>query len=1255
MRTFSHLSRALLGTLSTSLVLVAAQAQTLSQTPLLTQKGSVEPNLVVSLDTSGSMEAQFMFRYGGIEHGYGRAGPNNLSQNTINNGATSDATNVAAGMLATCPGTRTISIPCAYNKPPSDRYWLLSPDVNSLTYDPRIRYKPRVDSTGTADASGSTAVSAAAITTSTTSFFVYFYKNGLGQSVIWPGTGNDPLNLGSYFNGYKPVQSLLVSGADPNLTYPQKVATGKGPFPRFLNRTDCNGGTPTGGSCSLAEERLNYATWKRYHSNRIDLAKTGLGWAFDQIGPTLRLGWGTIADMDGGNLNKGVSLLTPAHKALFYTWLYSKGASGGTPNLDAVDTMGKYFSRSDNKGPWANTPDASSTGSATLSNTDAGDNRATRKAHLSCRRSYGMLITDGYYSSGAGFTGDADDTASATITNQTSGGTPSSYTYNGNTRPYKGGGSNTLADVAMKYWVNDLRPGLTSDSGNDGIDNTVPVIKDTVVAGVVTNRGNESFWQNMSFYGVGLGVYGTLAQTEAVLNNIRNNVANTNNAGTSVTGWPTAAANAEESMDDMWHATVNGRGRMLSAKNSDTLSDGVESMLADINKVTDSQAGVATSTPSLDTNTRKYSPLYTTGSWTGNIIASELRTTNATVECIAWKINDTVTAEDVAPACAGFTTNGIPAAASRNIYAWNGSGYGDFNSSNTYVKSNVVGGSNALLIDYLRGDQTNEDTSTATKLFRTRTTLLGDIVNSTPTFIQGRLDMGYRNLPTGANGQASYAAFLAQKAARTEGVLFAGANDGMLHGFRDTTGAEVFAFVPKAVMPKMDLLSKRSYNHQYYVDGPTVEADACLGTNGQANKNCTVSEWKNLLLGTLGAGGKSVYAIDVTTLTPSASMGMGASNILWEITTATTGYANLGHIFTEIQTGVTAGGQWVAVFGNGHYSADGVARLYVADLATGTLLKEVSTGVGSGNGLSGPTLVLDSNQRIIGAYAGDLKGNMWKFDLSSTSSVNWQLGLTGSALFAPASGKAITAPPAIVNHPNGGRVVTFGTGKFFDTQDTGAASIASTQTFYGIWDSVAFGDPLPATPVGVVQTDVSNLVQQTTVTATGTYVTTNNNQTTQTVNFTGFTQSKNAINWATKRGWYMNMHYAGERQVYRMKQLFGPASRVYVAGSLIPAATTNACAASQSGSGNAYLFDLLTGGAYDFDLSTPGPDPFPPQPPVPPSPICTTGGPCYLVKPDERNCGTLCNPDKVEFQCGAATGTSCATGIKRSWRQLFMR
>jgi type IV pilus assembly protein PilY1 len=1347
------LTKPLVGLLSTAFLLMTAQAQTLSESPLLTKTAPVSPNLLLILDDSGSMNGQYLYQYGGTGGGYGMPGPGNGTGQSV----------------ANCPNTLTIDITCSYNTtaisitssnptPPtwqsgtsytqnafvlgsdnkvyqcqeatgctannnptvtpatpntwssttsyvrnntvlyspdghvyicnsskgcgssrvpgdssrwddlglladylnaitqwsspgiplatytssasgstgSGRFWVLSPDVNRITYDPRVRYRTRPTGVGTATTTAATPNAAE-------SFYVFFYGNGgtvtTKKSQVWDGTMTygDPATYGSYFAPYTSAAqatnatSGLAPGATTGLSYPQCVgpctnvpsslARSSGNFPKFAARSDCAGNV-----CTLAEEQQNYATWKKFHSNRMDLAKTGIGYAFQDVNSGMRLGWTQINDLDSnptdlGPDGAGVTALTPANKAIFYKWLYSREPGSGTPSRDALIAAGKYFSRSDNFGPWSDDPLVTSKGLATLTANTTTDTLALRAKHKTCRRSYSMLVTDGYYNGND--TGKDDvDYKSATLSGIDQNGAPLTFTYDGKTMPYaaesKNGG--TLADIAMKYWITDLRPDLTNN--------------------VKPTKTNESFWQNMGFYAVGLGIDGTLVQSQATLN--------------ALTAWPDppAKGNTPTTIDDMWHATINARGNMLTARNADALSDAVESMLAQINQVTDSQSGVAASTASLISGTRKYSPLYTTGTWVGNIVASNLDPTSAVDTCIAWQTTGAViTGPKVAPACATYSTNGIPTHTSRNIVSWDGSGYGAFNASNSFVQANVVGGNTATLIDYLRGDQSREDGVTVPDLYRTRSSLLGDIVNSTPSFVKGALDAGYASLPTGTLGQAGYTAFLAAKAARTEGVLFAGANDGMLHAFRDSTGGEAFAFVPKAVMPKLHRLASRTYEHTFYVDGPTTEADACLGV---ANKNCSASEWKNLLLGSLGAGGKEVFALDVTTLTPSATMGLGAANILWEITTGTTGFANLGYTISEIQSGVTTDGRWVAVFGNGYYGADGKAHLYVADLTTGALIADFDTASGSTtamNGLSGPVLARNANMQIIGAYAGDLNGNMWKFNLDSSCLTTTAPSGCTDRLFAPTAGKPITAPPYIVTHPNGGRVVNFGTGKFIDTED---ATNTTQQTLYGMWDSVAFG----ASMTGITQTGTSLLqVQTVTGPTTGTYVATNANGTTYTATFSGYKQSKNAIDWTTQRGWYMNIPFSGERLVFGMANVYNIASsRLILANTLSPSSSTDPCTTAQPGGGHSYIFDGLTGGRPDKDVYLGCPEcSIAETQPVPAVPICNSTQ-CFSLNPTEPNCKENCFPPPIEKLCGAQTFACASSGaIKRTWRQIFMR
>lgn len=1148
-------------------------------------------------------------------------------------------------------------------------FWAVSPDINRIYYDPRIRYKVRV-------------TSVAGVLTTTPpptpdKFNVFLYKNSAGAPAVWGGTAAepDPKLIGSYFAPYTPATSVLATGADTGLTYPRCIgptcptteANRSGPFPKFTARTDC-----AGSGCTLLEEQQNYANWEKYHSNRLDLAKTGLGYAFENMTGTLRLGWGSISELGNGAPNadlgasgSGVGLLTQTRKNAFYTWLYSQDATSSTPLRKALITVGEYYKRADNKGPWAKDADLDPTskGTSTLATTTT-DTTTLRAAHATCRRSYAMMTTDGYYNDSSLSIGNVDATSITNITGETPAGSALTFSYGGTTKPYADATSNTLADVAMKYWITDLRTDLKNN--------------------VQQSTTNPSFWQNMGFYGVGLGIFGTIPQTQATLDAIT--------AGTKLWPAPPSSGNNATTIDDMWHATINARGRFLSAQNSDALSDGVEGMLSEINKIESSQSGVAASSLSLTTTTRKYTPNYTTGSWIGNVIATELEPLSGADLCTRWRINGTWQSDSSVspsrnrwqiankwdgtpdlPPCAGTPSsyNNVTSTG-RNIFTWNGSAIGNFDSSNSYLTSSTTGvasindsgsasglPSSANLVNYLRGDQSNEDVVDArgivtTNQYRNRQTVLGDIVNSTPTFIQGALNMNYDKLVAGTYGQGTYAAFLSTKAARTEGVLFAGANDGMLHGFRDTTGAEVFAFVPRAVIPTMGLLASRSYNHKYYVDGPTAEADACLS----GGSSCTT--WSNLLLGTAGAGAKTVFALDVTNPTS-----MTAASVKWEITpssistatanTDTTDYANLGHVLTDVQTGLTMSGQWVAVFGNGYLAADGKAHLYIADLNTGALIRDLPVGAAGSNGLGGVTLLRDTNKRIIAAYAGDLNGSLWKFDLSNAASASWAVGLSGQPLFKTITTpiKPITAAPAVVAHPTNGYVVAFGTGKLFESDMTDVGN-TDIQSLYGVWDSV--------TPAATTQVGNTNLVQQTISDAiVGSTIITNTDLTKTSVALNYYAVSKNPIDWASSRGWYIDLRFTGQRVIYPLQPLAG---RIIAVDTVSPSnVSLNPCQTTGSGKAWNFVVDMVTGSG-------------------PTEPVFTDNGGIALttaivngyensadgrtryLKNDALSTvnATVFTPLSTQqlpntiISC--KWSNTCATSIKvvkRSWRQLFLR
>lgn len=428
--------------------------------------------------------------------------------------------------------------------------------------------------------------------------------------------------------------------------------------------------------------------------------------------------------------------------------------------------------------------------------------------------------------------------------------------------------------------------------------------------------------------------------------------------------------------------------------------------------------------------------------------------------------------------------------------------------------SGASDGNGAARLDYLRGGAANEGVGLN---FRKRgASKLGDIANSSPIYV-AMPDSGYPN----ALEASAYATFRSSNMTR-QPMIYVGANDGMLHGFNAVTGAEVFAYVPTSVYSNLSQLPSTSYTHRYYVDGTPSVTDAYFG-----------GAWHTVLAGGLNAGGQGIYALDVTN--PAMLTESNANNIvLWEFTDADD--ADLGFTFSKPEIVKMKNGKWAAIFGNGYNntntdgsaSATGHAVLYIAFINDGldgtwTLGSDyikITTKQGTTttpNGLHNVAPVDTDNDLVVDyIYAGDLLGNMWKFDVTDSNPNQWKVAYGNNVNPEPlftatdATGvrQPITSRPEVGKHPDSGYMVYFGTGKYIETGD---ASVTSAQTFYGIWDN------------GAVVPGRVKLLQQT---VTGTEL----------VAGSDYRKiSKNSINWCgtspCHMGWFIDLPETGERQV----------------------------------------------------------------------------------------------------------------------------
>ena len=463
-----------------------------------------------------------------------------------------------------------------------------------------------------------------------------------------------------------------------------------------------------------------------------------------------------------------------------------------------------------------------------------------------------------------------------------------------------------------------------------------------------------------------------------------------------------------------WDEDKNGQpdGFFL-ASDPSKLGSSLERFL-DVITATTSSSSVATNSVTLNTDTRIFQGRYDSGDWSGDVVAFPVGEDGKIAQPI-WHGRDTVNAQAAAGNRRIVTTNeaskdGVP-------FRWgddtsnNGDGIADEQKNAlrrlcpTCALDDVSVGMDRL--DYLRGSGVDEIKS-AGGTMRDRTYKLGDIADSEPVYV-GAPSSFY---PDGIEA-VSYFDFEVAQAERPH-ALYVGANDGMLHGFDADTGEELFAYVPRAVYPNLVSLTKLNYQttHRYFVDsGPTV-ADVYLGSE---------KGWRTILAGGLGAGGSGIFAIDITDpVALKADETSANERVLWDIRGADTGVAadsgfeDLGLTFSKPALvrlpDYSHEGAWAAVFGNGYHddTSQGKAVLYIVDAATGHLLSSVTADSGPGNGLSSVAPVdTDGDSKVNYIYAGDLEGNLWRFEPNGSS--GWKVSFGGTPLFKNGTADVVTS------------------------------------------------------------------------------------------------------------------------------------------------------------------------------------------------------------------------------------------------------
>ncbi|WP_372360904.1 pilus assembly protein [Xanthomonas sp. NCPPB 1325] len=810
----------------------------------------------------------------------------------------------------------------------------------------------------------------------------------------------------------------------------------------------------------------NFANWFQYHRNRI-LAVIGSETRALSSVEKMRVGYFTINNRTNVTMyDVGVD----SEIAALYDKVYKLKPSGGTPNRTAVDYLGKQFLR-------------------------VGDGAPVLRA---CQKNGGMLFTDGYTNSSDAVSGydNADSVG----------------TMNFPSVPFADNYSNTIADIAASYYSGASTPLVSGQGFQAGL---VPVDEKCATLSKESPDWKRLDCQkdlHMNFYAITLGAQGNIYEV---------NQAATADPYTNAPDWN---ANGDPNdgddgrvIDELWHATVNSRGQFINAKSPAEVTAAMQRVLSAAGSPSSPSGTLALTGARIGAGSLSVAPEYQIRNngtdWSSKLKASQASVDPATREARFAQLWE--------------ASGQIPAPNARNVFFNDGSNVRKFEGtaisldglcglSQTLYRGQTLcsaqhltdlGATAATAASYLLGDQSGEVQQKGR--FRDRSTVLGDIINSAPLISAPTDDYGYRAL-SGTLG-ATYTAYLESKRASRGYMVYAGANDGMLHAFdgginssgtvTGTGGRERFAYIPATSYGHMgDLLlpyqavkgTIPSFDHRYFVDGPLAVGDTYYSNS-----------WKTTLVGTTGAGGRGAFALDVTN--PGA---FGSGSRLWEINDLSGDAvvrSNIGHVLGKpvIVPVRAANGSvsWKAIFGNGYDSASGKAVLFVVDIGTSStpvvrMIEATEPGntISGRNGL-GNIIVLDRVDNLTvdpsgvpartrdgyadTVYAADLRGAIWKFDLTSTAaSVIVPAFTTG--LYTEGGRtyrQPITGGLQAASGENGGVLVLFGTGSFSFNDDSLPSSAQHIQSLYGFTDQVD----------GVIATTLSraNLTPYSVTTATG--------------------------------------------------------------------------------------------------------------------------------------------------------------------------
>lgn len=586
-----------------------------------------------------------------------------------------------------------------------------------------------------------------------------------------------------------------------------------------------------------------------------------------------------------------------------------------------------------------------------IKNIAAQYNTNTSIVQYACQRNSMFVVTDGF-------------------SNTTSIAVPSyDKTKWGNATPYKTTPTGSLADLALAYYTNRLRTDLPAGRLPPSASTDPNADKNTDL--------------HINTYAITLGVRGALWP-------------NTVDPFVTAPTWSTPTADDPSMIDDQWHGTINGRGKMYLATTPDETAANIKAGLEDILSQVATQSGLAVSTVNLSRGDSKaYLGTYNPAGWTGDLQAVDLNPDTGVLGTAAlWSASSLLAARD-------WTT--------RVIATWGSSGGTSFASATVggLVNPANTWGTSPEVVDYLRGDRTNEGSK-----FRTRKSLIGAVINGEPA-----VD-------------------------RDTGVVYFSSGEGMLHAI-DTVGAaagtELWAYVPGQVLPDIGQTSSRSYSFKTQLDGSPVVRK--IGTSTK------------LLVSNMGVAGRGYFALDITSprgLTEATLAGKA----LWEFPSAsdTTMKSKVGQTLGKAAIVRLSTGAYAALVTSGYNNTfDGRGRLWVLNASTGAVIKEFVTADGTLAAESGlahiaPFAEPDGSVRYV--YGGDLLGNVWRIDLDAAPAAADAVFKLAQLRSASGAAQPVTAAPELMLY-KGQRIVYVGTGRLLDIGDFGSSAV---QSIYAISD-----------------------------------------------------------------------------------------------------------------------------------------------------------------------------------------------------------